>query len=52
MEESAHLAFVEEWKTKEALEEHMTMPHFKQLIEEVTKVQTKEPVIKLYTKLV
>ena len=50
-EESTHLTFIEEWQSKEALDEHMKTAHFKKLIEDITKAQTKEPVIKIYTKL-
>lgn len=50
-EDPTHLTFVEEWQSKEVLDKHMETPHFNQLIEDVTKSQAQEPVIKIYTLL-
>lgn len=50
-DDPTHLTFVEGWQSKDVLDKHMTTPHFNQLIADVTPVQAKEPVIKIYTKL-
>ena len=51
VKEPLHLVFVEEWKSQEALQEHMNTEHFKQFMEAITPLQTKEPVINLYSKV-
>ena len=50
-EDPTHLTFVESWQSKDVLDKHMTTPHFNKLVEDVTKSQAQEPVIKVYTKL-